>query len=128
MRTYEDYKKEVYEDACAYIDANLGYLDEDDLYYELVNSDSITGNSSGSYFCNSYKAREACSSVVFDEDFYNSYQFNFGDTDNIAYYLRRGPEIFDVIVRCTALDDVYDDVIDYYEEVMAREGAKPDGN
>ena len=63
-----------------------------------------------------------------DEDFYNSYQFKFGDTDNIAYYLRRGPEIFDVIVRCTALDDVYDDVIDYYEEVMAREGAKPDGN
>lgn len=136
MRSYEDYKKEVYENACAYIDANLGYLDADgNFYYDLVNSDSVTGNSSGSYFCNPDKAKEACSGVIFDEDFYNSYQFHFGDSynsadylNNISDYLRRGPEIFDVIVRCTALNDVYGDVMDYYEEVMARGDAKSEGN
>lgn len=89
------------------------------LYDEAFCSDSITGNASGSYTFNAYKAEEY---LAHNWDLLADALDEFGgDTD----VLRQGPESCDVTIRCYLLGQVLDeameecgiqDYIDEYEE------------
>ena len=73
-------------------------ISHDDLYDYLVNSDSITGNPSGSFYCSTYKAEEAlchCTDLIqqmVEEEFLNK--------DRLFE-----PEYVDVNARCYVLID-----------------------
>ena len=55
-----NYYEAVKNDALEYIkENNLQDKTQEELYDELFISDSVTGNASGSYYCNTYKAEEA---------------------------------------------------------------------
>lgn len=100
-----DYEKVMIEDIKEYIKENIllsefrgnrdGLLDklQDDLWIE----DSVTGNASGSYFFNAYKAEEAlCHNLDLLADACE--EFELDDTK----YLRK-PEAADVTIRCYLL-------------------------
>ena len=60
--TRYDYINETVNNIKDYIDENIDYVKDysfDELYDELWVADSVTGNASGSYYCNAYKAEEA---------------------------------------------------------------------
>lgn len=61
--TKYNYMEAVKEDVKNYIDSEINFEDfdsleelEEKLNDELWTEDSVTGNASGSYYCNSYKA------------------------------------------------------------------------
>ena len=58
MTKYE-YINETVSNIKDYIDENLDYVKDysfDELYDELWTADSVTGNASGSYYCNAYRS------------------------------------------------------------------------
>lgn len=64
--TKYNYMEAVKEDVKNYIDSEINFEDfdsleelEEKLNDELWTEDSVTGNASGSYYCNSYKAEES---------------------------------------------------------------------
>ena len=64
--TKYNYLEAVKEDVKNYIDSEINFTDfdsleelEEKLNDELWTEDSVTGNASGSYYCNSYKAEES---------------------------------------------------------------------
>lgn len=68
--TFEDYKRQVEEDAREAIEEGADWNPTwEDMYDALFIDDSVTGNGSGSYFCNARKAAEAASGLAFDDDF-----------------------------------------------------------
>ena len=105
----EDYKKEVMEDLKELFIENkdtIKDLDIDSLRDEVNDyrfSDSVTGNGSGSYYCNAYKAQETISKrgILFDDDFLGYLQDCATD---LADLLKKGAEAVDVWARCCILD------------------------
>lgn len=96
---------------------NLESTLNDDLWAE----DSVTGNASGSYFCNAYKAREA----VLDNMEYctESLREFCTEPETIAkHFLNEDWEYFDVTIRCYLLGQAISEVLDklenagYFEE------------
>lgn len=96
---------------------NLESTLNDDLWAE----DSVTGNASGSYFCNAYKAREA----VLDNMEYctESLRKFCTEPETIAkHFLNEDWEYFDVTIRCYLLGQAISEVLDklenagYFEE------------
>ena len=88
--------------------------DRDDWEQELNDSlwicDSVTGNASGSYYCNSWKAEEA---IAHNWDILADAIAEFGgDTD----ILRQGAESCDVTIRCYLLGECLVDALDALEE------------
>ena len=74
---------------------------------QLENDDSVTGNLSGSYFCNAYKAQEAIdnSGILWDEDFRNYLE----DTGaSLSGVMERGAEVLDVYIRCYEISQIDD--------------------
>lgn len=68
--TKYNYLEAVKEDVKNYIDSEINFTDfdsleelEEKLNDELWIEDSVTGNASGSYYCNAYKAEE---SIIFE--------------------------------------------------------------
>ena len=64
--TKYNYLEAVKEDVKNYIDSEINFTDfdsleelEEKLNDELWTEDSVTGNASGSYYCNAYKAEES---------------------------------------------------------------------
>lgn len=64
--TKYNYLEAVKEDVKNYIDSEINFTDfdsleelEEKLNDELWTEDSVTGNASDSYYCNSYKAEES---------------------------------------------------------------------
>lgn len=64
--TKYNYMEAVKEDVKNYIDCEINFADfdsleelEEKLNDELWTEDSVTGNASGSYYCNSYRAEES---------------------------------------------------------------------
>lgn len=112
-----DYREEVANDIRAYINENIN-LDEykgrrDDLEEELNEtlwvSDEVTGNASGSYYCNAWKAEEA---LCHNWDLLADALREFGcDTD----ILGQGPECCDVTIRCYLLGECIAEVLDELE-------------
>lgn len=77
---------------------------------ELFTSDSVTGNGSGSYFFNSYKAEEA---LCHNLDLLKEALENFGCG---IEYLEKGAEACDVTIRCYLLPQTICEVLDELEE------------
>lgn len=78
------------------------------LYDDLWIDDSVTGNASGSYYCNSYKARE---SLAGNEDLLVEALEEFGNDAESYKRSLTDPEFADVSIRCYLLSQAIDEVL-----------------
>lgn len=114
-----DYREAMTEDIKEWIKENIDLTEwtedreglEQQLNDDLWTEDSITGNASGSYYCNSYKAEE---SIAHNWDLLNEALDEF-EQNNINV-IEKGAEWADVIIRCYLLRSVISDVLDEMEE------------
>ena len=118
-----DYEEAVRSDIKDYILENYDrndladFDDEDDfkdcLIDTLVDEDGITGNASGSYYCNSYKAQEALNGNM---DLLRDAceELNLSNEEVGEHFLDEDFEYFDYIVRCyiVTYTNVIEDVVD----------------
>ena len=120
-RTNYDYREAMYTDINEYITENIDlseYADREELEQELNEilwcEDSVTGNGSGSYFFNTYKAEEA---ICHNLDILAEAMEEFCSDMDV---LKNGAEACDVTIRCyllaeiihTVLDDLYNNDLD----------------
>lgn len=114
-----DYVNERKEDLK--IDLKEGQFNFDALYDDLFIEDSVTGNASGSYYCNTWKAEEA---LAHNMDLLQEALEMFGESDINA--LEKGAEWCDVTIRCyllgQALEELKNEITDILEE--EEEGAE----
>lgn len=87
----------------AYEDADEAF---DQLYDDMWVDDSVTGNASGSYWCNTYNAEEALSHNL---GWLKEAMSEFGCEDVNA--LEKGAEWCDVTIRCYLLGEVLREVL-----------------
>ena len=114
-----DYREAMTEDVKEWIKQNIDLTEwtedreglEQQLNDDLWTEDSITGNASGSYYCNSYKAEE---SIAHNWNLLNEALDEF-EQNNINV-IEKGAEWADVIIRCYLLRSVISDVLDEMEE------------
>lgn len=86
---------------------------------EAWTADSVTGNGSGSYYCNTWKAEEA---ICHNLDLLGEALREFGDTG--ADILEKGAEACDVTIRCYLLGQVFGDVFEsVLDELREKEEA-----
>lgn len=104
----EYYKKQVLESLAEYGGKYKG-KDGEEIRELALMDDSITGNASGSYYCNAWKAEQSLykSGVLFDSEFLNSLA-GYGMTNPLA----GGAEWLDVMARCIALDYINDEELE----------------
>lgn len=120
-----NYREAVKSDILDYINNNINFKDFNDLdeLEEHLNDtlwveDSVTGNGSGSYYCNSYAAEEA---ICHNLDLLGEALDAFGGSCDI---LKDGAEAADVTIRCyllgeciaEALEEIEDDFNKAHEE------------
>ena len=119
---YDKYYNEVYKDACDvatenfvyYLEDNYDFNDAWDAFYEdLFRDDSVTGNASGSYYCNSYKASEALNG---NWDLLREALYEFGCED--VNPIEKGEEWCDVTIRCYLLSQAISEALDELEEEL----------
>lgn len=113
---FEDYRCEVMEDSKRYIDENYEWYDDfDELYDALFTADSVTGNGSGSYYFNSWKAKEAVKDVVWDDEFLDAISEFGWSLENL---FKQGPEAIDVVARCAALSYIpYNEMEEHFYDL-----------
>ena len=99
-----DYLKAEKEDVLDYIKENIDFSDfedieelEEKLNEELWSEDSVTGNASGSYTCNSYLAEEY---IAHNWDLLGESLEAFGCDESP---IKKGAEWCDVTIRCYLL-------------------------
>lgn len=116
--TKYNYLEAVKEDVKNYIDSEINFTDfdsleelEEKLNDELWTEDSVTGNASGSYYCNSYKAEE---SIAHNQDLLQEALDEFGQ--NNINVIEKGAEWADVTIRCYLLGIAISEVLDDLEE------------
>lgn len=120
---WNEYQEEVKSDAMESIRENIEYANDwEEMYDSLFIDDSVTGNGSGSYYCNSAKAAEAVSGIIFDEEAVD--EFKAMGYDGIPTEM--GAESCDVIARCIALGLVSAELEEYYDSLI--EAAEGDDN
>ena len=113
-----DYREHVSADIREYIRDNINLEDwsgrrdelEEELQDELWTADGVTGNASGSYYCNAWKAEEA---LAHNWDLLADALDEFGGDHDI---LRQGPEACDVTIRCYLLGECLAEVLDELED------------
>jgi hypothetical protein len=109
MENY-NYYEAMKEDITTYIEDNKDYFDSLD-YYTLQDAmwtaDEVTGNGSGSYFFNTYKAEEA---LCHNLDLLGEALQGFGCDG--SYLMENGAEACDVTIRCYLLGQVLQEVLD----------------
>jgi len=113
-----DYFKELKQDVKDYItneeDLFIDYPDRDELFEHLMDNlytaDSVTGNGSGSYFFNTYKAEEA---IAHNWDLLSDALNAFEEED--VNIIDKGAEWCDVTIRCYLLPQVINEVLDEYD-------------
>lgn len=105
--TFDDYILQVTDDALEAIAAGeYDYCsDIDDVLDDMWVDDSITGNGSGSYTFNAYRAAENTAGLVWDDAFLQELESMCID---LASLLHDGPEALDVTARCLALGYAHD--------------------
>lgn len=115
-----DYKEAMKDDIRAWMEeTDQTFTDRDELNDKLWNDDSITGNASGSYYCNAYKAREAVFGDNNAEDYIREAIDDFGiDAKTIAEHFMNW-EYWDVTIRCWLLYQVLDDMDDEELHIVA---------
>ena len=89
---------------------------EEKLNDDLWVCDSVTGNASGSYYCNSWKAEEA---LAHNWDLLAEALTQFGQDGTDV--LKEGAEVMDVTIRCYLLGQAIAEVLDDLEEELAEE-------
>lgn len=121
-----DYISAISEDIKSYITDNYNIVDvarrmkEDrDEFSEELNDllwveDSVTGNASGSYFCNTNKAEEA---ICHNWDVLAEALEEFGCSD--VNPIEKGAEWCDVTIRCYLLGEALSFVLDKLDEGFA---------
>jgi len=92
-------------------------LDRDEVYDEAFTADSVTGNGSGSYFFNAWKAKEAIFNM--DEDLLKETISEFG-IDMAEHW--GDWEFLDVSVRCYAIGII--DIDELLEEIREEIGTE----
>ena len=80
---------------------------------ELFNEDSVTGNASGSYYCNADKAEEDLEHCW---DLLAEALEEFGSNISATEMLGKGAEWCDVIIRCYLVGEAIRNVLDELEE------------
>ena len=101
--TINEYKEQIKNDLLDFAEEQKGYCDSlDNFRDDAFIADSVTGNGSGSYFFNSYKAKEALGDLIWSDDLADMFR-EFG-YDSVP--TEKGPEYIDVSVRCFLLDEV----------------------
>lgn len=104
-----DYRAALYEDIQEYIKEN--HIDvtcedvADTLHDDLWIEDSVTGNGSGSYFCNTWAAEEA---LCHNWDLIKEVVSEFG----FGFIKKGGAEALDVGIRCYLLGEVIGKVLE----------------
>lgn len=114
-----DYREAMTEDVKEWIKENIDLTEwtedreglEQQLNDDLWTEDSITGNASGSYYCNSYNAEE---SIAHNWDLLNEALDEFGQ--NNINVIKKGAKWADVTIRCYLLGSVISDVLNEMEE------------
>ena len=114
-----DYREAMTEDVKEWIKENIDLTEwtedreglEQQLNNDLWTEDSITGNASGSYYCNSYNAEE---SIAHNWDLLSEALDEFGQ--NNINVIEKGAEWADVSIRCYLLSSIISDVLDEMEE------------
>lgn len=101
----EDVKEYIKENKIKVTAANRDEI-EQQLYDDLFIEDSVTGNASGSYYCNSYKAEQA---IVGNLDLLKEALIEFG-CDSVDV-LEKGAEWCDVTIRCYLLGQALSEAI-----------------
>lgn len=79
--------------------------DSEELYDECFISDSVTGNASGSFFCNTFAAEEA---IFRNWELIAKASEEFGL--DAKEFLLRGAEYIDVTIRCYVLSSVISEI------------------
>lgn len=104
-----DYYKAVKDDIRDYINENDIIITQDDyeeirenLYDTFYETDDVTGNISGSYWCNAWKAEEC---LCHNWDLIREVCDEF-DTD-----FEHSPEMIDVSIRLNVMGEVLDEVM-----------------
>lgn len=114
---YENFIDEVRNDLKEFIldrweKSEIKDLDRDEVYDEAFTADSVTGNGSGSYFFNAWKAKESI--LGMDEDLLRETISGFG-IDMSEHW--GDWEYLDVSVRCYALGQIdIDELLDEIRE------------
>ena len=113
-----NYLEAVKEDVKNYIKNEItlkDYSDRDELEEHLNDTlfveDSVTGNGSGSYTFNTWKAEEY---ICHNLDLLAEACEEFGSVD----YLKKGVEACDVTIRCYLLSQAISEVLDDMEEEL----------
>lgn len=120
---WSEYMDEVKSDAMDAIKENLEYNDSwDEMYDSLFMDDSVTGNASGSYYCNSYKAEKAVSGIIFDDEAITEFE----DMGYDGIPTKEGAETCDVIARCICLGLVSGELEEYYDSLTEDEDEDDD--
>ena len=112
---FSNYKNQMKEDILEYARESKGHVNSleefrDNCWIE----DSVTGNGSGSYFCNAYRAQEMIGDLLFSDELLELFQ-ELG-YDHIP--LDKGAEYIDVCIRCFLLDEVLASVEDEVKEII----------
>lgn len=122
-----DYREAVKNDVLEYIKDEINFEEFDSLEEleqhlndELWTVDSVTGNASGSYYCNSWKAEEA---LAHNWDLLVEALEEFGQDGTDI--LKQGAEAMDVTIRCYLLGEciaaALDEIEDEFEEAHQSE-------
>lgn len=116
-----NYLESIKEDVTEYIKNEINLKDftdreelEEKLNDELWVNDSVTGNASGSYYCNSWKAEEA---ICHNLDLLGEAMREFGCEADL---LEKGAEWADVTIRCCLLGQAIGEVLDDMEEELEK--------
>lgn len=135
MKNY-DYLNAVCDDVREYIENEIDAADwtgdrdglEEKLNDDLFVDDSVTGNASGSYYCNAYKAKQAFLSDPKAEEYFAECCADFGmDAAEVGKHFIRGDyEYFDVTIRCYLLGHAISEVLDELEETGYFDEVNPD--
>ena len=111
--TNYNYMEAIAEDIKEYIKNEVTLSDYSDrnelevhLNETLWTADGVTGNASGSYFCNAYRAEEC---LCHNWDLLTEAIQEFGCEENI---LEKGAEWCDVTIRCYLLGQAIAEVLD----------------
>ena len=89
---------------------------EERLNDDLWIADSVTGNASGSYYCNAWKAEEA---LCHNLDLLGEALREFGCGPE--YLIEKGAEAADVTIRCYLLGAAISEALEILEEETAAE-------
>lgn len=121
-----NYLEAVIEDVKQYIEDEIDLTEwrgnrdglEEKLNDDLFVNDSVTGNASGSYYCNTWKAEEA---LAHNLELIEEVAEEWGIEPTISAGYEHGAEWWDVTIRCYYLGQAIGEVLDELEEELEEE-------